>query len=295
MKLLRKENLDQSYERWDLEIEDTHCFFAEGVLVHNSSSNVSWSDGQLSFFSGCAKHESFVALFDQEKLRAGFTEMGCEKVKVFGEVIGGKIQGMAKTYSTNMSFIAFEVQIDEKWLDVPTANKVVSRLGLEFVPWEEISTDMVEIDAMRDKPSEIAIRRGCGNDKMREGVVLRPLIEVTKNNGERIIAKHKADAFRERATPQKVVDPSKLVVLNEANAIADEWVTPTRLNHVLQKMPQDIGIESTGEVIKNMVFDVYTEASGEIIESKEVAAAIGKKTAMLFKQYLKSKLTNSEG
>ena len=49
----------------------------------------------------------------------------------------------------------------------------------------------------------------AGRERNAKGVVLRPLIEVTLNNGDRIICKHKCEEFRETATPRPVVDPAK--------------------------------------------------------------------------------------
>jgi phosphotransacetylase len=122
-----------------------------------------------------------------------------------------------------------------------------------------------------------------------EGVVLRPLIEVTDNRGNRIMAKHKRDEFRETASPRVVEDIEKLKVLQEADLIVQEWVTQERLKHVLDKLPQDINVESTGKVIAAMIEDVYREGKGEIVESDAVKKAISKKTAGMFKQYLKQK------
>jgi hypothetical protein len=155
------------------------------------------------------------------------------------------------------------------------------------VPFRQVpATALGEIDAERDRPSEVAVRRGRGGDQVREGVVLRPLVEVVKNNGQRIIAKHKCEAFSERATPQKVVDPAKLQLLTDAAAIADEWVTPMRLEHVLDKLEGPFDMTRTGDVIRAMIADVYREAAGEVIESREANAAIGKNTALLFKRRL---------
>jgi hypothetical protein len=43
MKLLRKEEYERS-TCWDLEIDRDHCFFANGVLVHNSNASVCFSE-----------------------------------------------------------------------------------------------------------------------------------------------------------------------------------------------------------------------------------------------------------
>jgi len=254
------------------------------------SAHITWKEGKLSFFSGGAKHESFVALFDQEKLtQALLANIGQDNAIVYGEAYGGKLQGMAHTYGPILKFIAFDVKIGESWLSVPQAEDVVKKLGLEFIYYVKIPTDLAAIDAERDADSVQAVRNGMGSGHIREGVVLRPLIEVTMNNGERIIAKHKREEFQERKHVPKVVDAAKAAVLTEAQAIADEYVIPMRLEHVLQTLPQATGMEHTRDVITAMIEDVYREAKGEIVESKEVASAIGKRAAELWKKRIKEK------
>ena len=84
----------------------------------------------------------------------------------------------------------------------------------------------------------------------------------------------------------------KQKVLEESQAIADEWCVPMRLNHVLGKMTLngiEPGMDKMGDIIKNMVEDIYIEARGEIVENREVQKAIGTKTVTLFKQYLRKK------
>jgi hypothetical protein len=264
------------------------CFAME--KIHGTSAHLSWNNGQLGFFSGGEKHEKFVALFDQEALAKAFeANFGDRKVKVHGEAYGGKQQGMSATYGPDLKFVVFDIKVDESWLTVPKAEKVAIALGLEFVHYAEILTDLMLIDAERDADSVQAMRNGMGPGKMREGVVLRPPIEVVMNNGERVIAKHKREEFKERQNVPKVVDPAKAAVLTEAAAIAEEWVVPMRLEHVLQGLPDATGIEHTAQVVKAMISDVYKEAKGEIVESKEVASAIGRKAAELWKRHIKAK------
>ena len=190
-----------------------------------------------------------------------------------------------------LRFVSFEVKIDEFWLAVPQAADVVEKLGLEFVHYKKVPTDLDALDAERDAPSEQARRNGVVGDVPREGIVLRPLIELVGNDGYRIVCKHKRDEERETATPRKVVDPAQLAVLTRATEIADEWVTPTRLAHVLGKLEMG-GVAATfermREVIDAMVEDVVREAKGEIVDSKEARTAIGRKTAQVFKLRLEA-------
>lgn len=268
------------------------CYALE--KVHGTSAHIRWSKGSLTFYAGGESHDKFKALFDETTLTAAFTALGQDDVIVYGEAYGGKQQGMRHTYGDNLCFIAFDVKIGDKWLVVPSMDRLVTGLGLEVVPWRKVTTDLPTLDLQRDLPSEVAARRGITEPRDREGVILRPLVEMTLNNGERVIAKHKGEKFRETSKPRPVVDADKLAVLTAAQAISDEWVTPERLRHVLGKIELDgkvVGMSETPTVIAAMVDDVYREGRGEIVESKEAKTAIGKQTAILLKRELQSRLS----
>jgi hypothetical protein len=258
--------------------------------VHGTSAHVGWAGGRLSFFSGGENHTRFVDLFDALALDAAFIEMGHDTVTVFGEAYGGKQQGMSKAYGPNLKFVAFDVRIGDSWLAVPQAEDVVKKLGLEFVHYVKVSTDLAALDAERDAPSVQAVRNGITEPQHREGIVIRPLVEMHTNSGERLIAKHKRDEFRETKTPRKVVDASKLQVLQDAERVADEYVVPRRLEHILQKFPTGVNQEHTRVVLNAMLEDVLREGSGEFVDSKLVRQAIFRKTAELFKKHLRANL-----
>ena len=257
------------------------CYALE--KIHGTSAHIRWCPEKgIGFMSGGEKHDKFVKLFDEDFLVSKFKELFVDKIVLYGEAYGGKCQGMSDTYGKELKFVVFDVKIGDNWLDVPNAEEVVKKFNLEFIDYHLISTDLKEIDFQRDKYSAQAIINGCGNDKLREGVVLKPLIELTKNNGNRIMCKHKREEFRETKTP-RIVSNEELKVLKEAEKIAEEWVTAERLNHVLDKIPGEKDITKTGLVIKNMVEDIYREGKGEIIESSKTKTAISKKTAIMFK------------
>jgi RNA ligase len=269
------------------------CYAME--KIHGTSAHIGWRENRVFFSSGGASGPVFEALFNKEALVAGFAAIGNSKITIYGEAYGGSEQKQAWRYGKSLKFVAFEVQIDDVWLNVPVAAEIVKGLGLEFVHFVKVSTDLEALNAERDAPSVQAQRNGVEGVQPREGVVLRPLIELTMNDGSRVITKHKRDAERETNKPREVVDPAKLEVLTKANEIAEEWVTPTRLDHVLQKMPQGIGMEKTKEVIAAMVEDVLREAKGEIVDSKEARVAISKRTAELFKTRLKAGFVEGNG
>ncbi len=258
------------------------CYALE--KIHGTSAKIIWKDEKVIFFSGGEKHEKFIELFDEEKLTKRFKELFECDVVIYGEAYGGKCQGMSDTYGKKLKFIVFDVKVDNNWLDVPNAFDVTDKLKLEFVSFNKISTDLKEIDKQRDLPSIQARKNNIEGDKIREGIVLRPLIELTKNNGNRIIVKHKRDEFRETLSKRKVMSPEKQKLWDDAKAIAEEWVVPMRLTHVLDKLNNPDKIENTREVIIAMIEDVKREGKEEIIWAKEVEGALGKKTAQLYKQ-----------
>lgn len=304
------------------------CYALE--KLHGTSADVEWkcnpsnkAQRQLVFHSGGESHNRFTGLFDVEALKAKLTDLGLDPDKdlcIYGEAYGGSQQGMSETYGKTLKFAVFDIQIGDCWLAVPQADEMAQKLGLEFVPYAETSTDLKDLDAWRDAPSSQAIRNGVSsfipgfdvlvdsdkpvehsiplggivvNAKRREGVVLRPLFEIRLNGneeaGHRLICKHKGDEFKETKTARPVVDPAKMQVLSDATAIAEEWVTAQRLSHVLDKLPGHT-IEKMRDIIASMQADVQREGAGEVVWSDAVAKAVGKKTVDMYKAFLKAKM-----
>ncbi len=260
------------------------CYAME--KIHGSSSHISFKDSQLHFFAGGETHEAFLRIFNVEELAKKFNEIyALQNITVYGEVYGGRCQAMSHTYGDKLKFIVFDISYENIWQDVPVAERMAINLGLEFVHYKKISTDIKEIDAERDAESVQAIRNGCGPGKKREGVVLRPLIEMANKTGERIVAKHKRADFSENKTQREVdVSSDKLQILEEANAIAEEWVTANRLKNILSHLPEDKkDISNMKNIIQLMVDDVIREGRDEIVDSKDSRKAISTKTVQLFK------------
>jgi len=275
--------------------EQTIMLFKEAYAlekIHGTSSHIGWkhSEKKIYFFSGGESHEKFVALFDETFLKAKFEEIFPDiDVVIFGEAYGGKQQGMSHTYGKDNKFIGFDVKVGDNWLNVPNAEDVCHKFNIEFAHYDKIEVTLDNLMKYRDMPSVQAFRNGITEPKKREGIVCRPLTEMRLNNGERVICKYKPDENMENKTKREV-NPEKLKVLEDAKAIAEEWVVPMRLEHVLQRFPADVNMESMGDIIKAMIEDVYREGKDEIVEGKEVEKAIGKITVQLFKRKLQSKL-----
>lgn len=263
--------------------------------IHGTSAHISWRNGRIHLHNGGASAVAFQALFNLDALRFGFEAAGLSHVTIFGEAYGGSQQKQAWRYGDKLKFVAFEVHTPQGWLSTPAADAFVRAMKLEFVHYKRIPATLEAVDAERDATSEQARRNGVEGFIRREGVVLRPVTAGAfdtefDEGGNPLRMKHKRDEERETASPRAVIDPAKQQVLDDAQAIADEWVTPTRLEHVLDKIPGPHGMEQTKQIIEAMVEDVMREGRGELIDSKEARAAIGKATAKLLKQHLQSEL-----
>lgn len=283
-------HIDNLYKDTEILIISKECYAME--KIHGTGAHISYkTDKNIGLFSGGVSYESFKALFDLDELKRRLDSIGFapnKSVRVFGEAYGGSSQKMVDTYGKDLKFVAFEVKVGDAWLAVPQAEDIVNKLGLEFVHYVKIPCTLEAIDAERDSDSIQAIRNGMGEGKLREGVVLRPIVELTRNSGKRLIAKHKRVEFQETKTI-RVVDESKLKVISEANEVAEEWVTPMRLAHVLDKI-ENPRIEIMREIIATMIEDVKREGEGEVVWSQAVYKAIGSRTAQLTKQHFAEQL-----
>jgi len=255
------------------------CYALE--KIHGVSTHLTWKpkENQLHFFSSNVDQKEFIEIFDKD-IKDKFANLFNTDITVYGEAYGS-LQAMANSYGNKLRFVAFDVNINGFWLEVPKAQNVCDKLNIEFVDWVVIPTDIESINFERDRPSTQAKRNGIIEDKIREGVILRPLIEFMTKNGDRLIIKHKRNEFMETKTPREV-DDKHLKVLEDAKDIADEWVTEMRLKHVLDKLPP-VTISDMKLIITEMIKDIYREAKGEIMEGREVERAIANKTAKLFK------------
>jgi hypothetical protein len=276
-------HIDNLYKDNKIQLFKT-CYALE--KLHGTSAHISWKDGKITYFSGGEKYANFVALFDDTQLTEKFRELP-DDITVFGEAYGGKQQGQSWRYGKELKFCAFDVKIGDCWLNVPSAERLVLGLGLEFVFYREVPTDLESLDRERDAPSEQAKRNGVEGDQPREGVVLRPLIEMRSSAEHRVISKHKRAEERETKTSRTPLSQEEQTALDTAEKVAEEFVTPIRLEHVLDKLKvngEEVPMERTGDVIKSMLEDVYREGGAEIPDTRDVRRAIGNKAASLFRK-----------
>lgn len=273
--------------------------------LHGTSAHIGIVDGELKIFSGGVNHVNFVELLESKfgsldelknLIAKGMDDFpqALDSLIVYGEAYGGKCQKMADIYGP-LNFCAFEVKVfptgaEPYWLDVPSAELMAVNCGFDFVHYERGPAKLAWLDAQRDKPSVQAVRNGMGEGKYGEGIVIRALSESIRDKwGDRILAKHKSEKYKETRTPRKV-DPEKTRLWTEARKVAEEFIVAERLRHVIDALiasgREVIDMTATGDVIRAMIQDVKVEEGDEIEWTKEVEKSIGSLTVKLFKKHL---------
>jgi len=252
---------------------------------------------RLDYHPGGAEYGRFVKLFDEQTLLDNLHKVfDCKNVRIHGEHYGGKIQKMSETYGKSNAFVVFDFKVsngsirDGVFLSFDKVLAIGEQVGLEVVDGRIVDCTIEELDKARDEPSVQSVRNGIEDERHREGIVIRPLDEMTLNNGERLITKHKGDAFREtetKRTARKEVDPKEF---ETAEAITREYVVPMRFAHVIDAF-YPLKIEKTGDIIKAMIADIIEEEGVEITPLAK--KAIAKKTVDFIKQSLRESASSS--
>lgn len=120
-------------------------------------------------------------------------ENACQQVILFGEVYGGSIQdysyGIEK--GKGFGFAAFDLYINGRWVDHDSFVGACQRFGVETVPVLYRGPFSLEaIKAVSDGPSILA-----NGLHIREGVVVRPVVERTHPKLGRMILKYVGSAY----------------------------------------------------------------------------------------------------
>jgi len=118
---------------------------------------------------------------------------GYPDIVIYGEGYGPGIQDVGKRYADEPSFIAFDININGYWLNAASFQTFTMDLNVPRVPMIFRGT---LADAIKD------VRKGftstIAKDKtlIAEGYVLKPLVPMYDNRGNRIITKVKYEDFR---------------------------------------------------------------------------------------------------
>lgn len=259
------------------------CYVSEKIEGATVSLKWEYLTKTFSIEPGPATQEVVRTVIPEDIEELFAKEFPDQDVVIIGELYGDKhyLPKKSAKYKIEIGFIVFKAILNGYWVSMDESAKIADLLSLPFVEYGIYPTDIKILDELRDKYSILGMK-WSGIKVPREGIVIEPLIPMRIYDNY-VIAKHKAKEERETATIREV-SQDKLKVLADAQAIADEWVTPNRLDHVLAKVPNSREKAATQLVMKAMVEDVYREGEGEIVESREATSAIMKKTAELLRK-----------
>jgi len=176
-------------------LKDNKWVFTE--KVDGTNVRVHWDGYKISFRGRIDNAQLPMPLIERiQELFGGNEQIFEEKfgkegnVCLYGEGYGVKIQKGGSNYIRDgVSFVLFDVRIDDLWLERKNVEDIADYFGLKIVPiiGEGTLSEAVEI-------TRKGFNSQWGNFKA-EGIVLRPKIELKTRRGDRIIAKIKYKDF----------------------------------------------------------------------------------------------------
>lgn len=121
MKLLKINQIEHQTS-YDIEVEDTHCFFANGILVHNSNSSFNinqegeyWAGSRTQIVTPLADNAGFASFVESKReafkaLAATIPFNGYDIITIFGEWCGGNIQKGVAINGLPKMFVIFDIK-----------------------------------------------------------------------------------------------------------------------------------------------------------------------------------------
>lgn len=135
-----------------------------------------------------ALNDLFLGITNEQLFEQKF---GAGEVTLYGEGYGTGIQKGGGLYREGCGFILFDVQVGNIWLERENIEDIAKTFGLAVVPIVLTGTIQQAVDYVKSKP-KCSIAK---EEKEAEGLVGRPMVEMTDRLGNRIIVKVKARDF----------------------------------------------------------------------------------------------------
>lgn len=173
--------------------------------LHGTNVIMGWVDGQPVVASRGIVQRGLTLLRDPQNVywraalqgdilqRLGYAQTiySCPEIFLYGEILG--VQDLHYQLDRGqIAFYAFDVRLFGRYLDHESLMMVLARLGIPSVPvLDVIPYDSETITALASGASQLA-------SHLREGVVVRPILERVSDQGERIIAKVINVAYKQR-------------------------------------------------------------------------------------------------
>lgn len=116
-----------------------------------------------------------------------------KQVVLFGEVFGSRVQSFTYGVKDKLSFRAFDLMVDGKYLDWEQFRDLCNAHGVPFVPL--IAEGTYSLDFVRKLSEGATLVPGAEGANIREGVVVKPLHERTDPRVGRVILKYVSNEY----------------------------------------------------------------------------------------------------
>ncbi|MFA4875100.1 MAG: RNA ligase family protein [bacterium] len=201
-------------------------------------------------------------------------------------------------YIKGNDFRVFDIRLNGKYLPQDEIPAWAAKVGLKTTPVLFRGRPDAQIfNNLIDTMSRVGCENGIDDpENTIEGIVVRPIEMQWDAKGNPVMAKYKVGKWAERASATK--HPRTLAkerpIIPGAKEFAEEFVTPVRLDHVLDQLREEqipIDVSSLGEVMKRMGQDIKREGANALadarLEWKDVSPFVTHLTKNLFSRYLK--------
>jgi hypothetical protein len=281
---------------WDIEVEDSHCFFANGILVHNSNSGFAMDKDDNIWFQSrehvitIEKDNAGFAFFAESKKdilkkfildireKNGFKD---ETIIIFGEWCAGNIQKGVAINGLPKMFVIFAVKIvksdsENYYLTYDKISEYKSpenniynihdfqtfEIDIDFSKPEESQNKLVEITNAVE--AECPVGKAFGQIGVGEGVVYEGYYKGCRYIFKVKGTKHSSSRVKKLAE----VDVEKIASIKE---FASYVVTENRLNQAIEQVFTSNSIEPdkkyTGDFLKWIANDVAKEEMDTLVEN----------------------------
>lgn len=133
--------------------------------------------------------------FTAEKMSETFPD--ADRVVLFGEGFGPKIQKSGGNYGDSVNFRLFDVRVGNWWLNwFDGVADVAGKLGIEPAPTLGVDLSFGESLAWVEAPSSVAALQGGNTAFVQEGIVARTEPLLFTRRGERVMWKLKGRDWR---------------------------------------------------------------------------------------------------
>ena len=202
MRICKNEEIVESFDKYDLEVENDSTFIVEGCVVHNCNLRMIYKSDTKTFHVGSRnlwKKEAgnclvWKAISSQREAVEAFCQAYPDHI-LYGEGYGWNKGFTYGATTAEPGFMAFDImKPDRMFVNAETARSMISAFNIKQVPSFGVQPFDYDVFAeMIEKPSPYFPSNTC-----MEGVVVKPLIERQEKCG-RLILKLVSNKYLEKS------------------------------------------------------------------------------------------------